>query len=169
MDAPEREYAYRPKWTTVIFITLFFTLAASVLAAKASRNQVGLDFKGLFELEAEGATVFYWGLCSLSLVFVAVGAILTYHRLSLRQRIALGPTSLIVPASRWSGDEVEIAYGHIRTLSLEKAGRQRYLFVHHPGGIHAIVEWLLPSRAAFDEICHLLVDELEANRAQRLG
>lgn len=158
----EREYPYRPRWTTVFFCAAFFTLGAVVLGAKAARNDRGLIVAGLLEFGPEGATVFYWVLAACGAGFVVLAAVLAYHRLAYRQRVALGPDGLIVPASRWSGGETEIAYRDIRGLSTARVAGQRFLYVDHPGGRYTMTASLLPSRAVFDEIRDVLAAKVRA-------
>jgi hypothetical protein len=59
---------------------------------------------------------------------------LAYHRIAFRQRLAFGPTSLIVPASRWSHAETEIPYHDMQRLSAARISGQRFLYIQHPGG-----------------------------------
>jgi hypothetical protein len=100
--------------------------------------------------------MFYWVLCACSVGFVAIAVFLAYHRLTFRQRIAFGPTALLVPASRWSSAEQQIGYRDVQTLSIDQVSGQRFLYVTHSGGQYAITASMLPSKAAFEEVCELL-------------
>src|SRR5262245_11917941 len=104
----ERQYNYRPKWAIIIFCALFFGACALVLGAKANGNERGLIINGIFELSAEGATVFYWVLAALSVGFVVISGFLAIVRLMVHQRIALSATCITIPRSRWSAEEVTV-------------------------------------------------------------
>src|SRR4051794_30558933 len=105
-----REYEYRPKWTTIVLCSVFFSVCTVVLGAKAANNERGVIINHVIELGPDGATAFYWVLTSLSGGFVLLAAFLVYHRVTFRQRLVVGPAAVTVPASRWSREEKEIAY-----------------------------------------------------------
>ncbi len=87
---------------------------------------------------------------------------MAYLRLTVTQRIALGPKALTVPASRWSADETEIAYAAIAGLSEAKLNGQRFLHIDHIGGRFTLTASLLPSKAAFDEVRDAITAEVLA-------
>ena len=157
----ERQYEYKPKWTTILLCAVFFGLCAVILGAKAQFNNRGLIINGIIELSVYGATVFYWVLCCLSVGFVLIAGVLTIHRLKHQQRIAFTPSSLIVPKSRWSQEEQSIEYRRIKSLSTSKISGQRFLYVTHAEGKHIIVASMLSSKATFDEVCELLAKKIQ--------
>jgi hypothetical protein len=161
MDIVEREYEYRPKWTMIVFCAAFFGLGAGVLGFKAASNDRGLIINRVIQLGPDGATVFFWVLTACSVGFVVVSACLAYHRLNFRQRLAFGPSALVVPVSRWSREEKEIAYQDILGLSEATISGQRFLYVTHPGGKYTITASMLPSKAAFSEVCELLAARVQ--------
>jgi hypothetical protein len=93
-----------------------------------------------------------------------MAALLVYHRAAYRQRIAFGPATVVVPVSRWSHDEKEIAYRDILELSEVTANGQRFLRVTHAGGEYRINAALLPSRAAFAEVGERLAAKVREAR-----
>lgn len=164
MDDIEREYDYKPKWTLIVLCALFFGLAAVVLGVKAASNDRGVIINGIIELDPDGATIFYWVLCVCGVGFVAISAFLAYHRLTFHQRLAFGPAAVILPRSRWSAEDKVIAYRDISALSTARIYGQRFLYVTHAGGPSTIMASMLPSKAAFDEVCELLEDKVRAAR-----
>jgi hypothetical protein len=156
MSGDDREYDYKPKWTLIVCCAIFFGLGAVVLGSKAANNDRGLIINHVIELGPDNAMIFYWTLTACGIGFVAIAALLAYHRLAYQQRLAFGPAALIVPVSRWSRAEKEIAYRDIRELSRVTVNGQRFLYVMHLGGKHTIAASMLPSREAFEEICELL-------------
>ncbi|WP_439624638.1 hypothetical protein [Gemmata sp.] len=165
MDGDVREYEYRPRWTMIVFCAAFFALCAAVLGSKAANNDRGLIINRIIELGPDGATTFYWVLTALSGGFVAMAAFLAYHRVTFQQRLVFGPAAVTVPASRWSREEKEIAYRDIVALSEATIGGQRFLHVAHPGGKYSITASMLPSKAAFAEVCELLAVRVQAAHA----
>jgi hypothetical protein len=156
----EREFEYKPRWTTILACGAFFSLCAVVLGIKAANNGGGLLINGIIELGPAGATIFYWVLTAGSVGFVAAAVLIAYHRLMYRQRLAFSQSALIGPASRWSQQEREIAYRDICELSTVTVSGQRFLYITHLGGKYTISASLLPSKAAFEEICELLAEKV---------
>lgn len=163
-ESAEREYEYRPRWTTIVFCAAFFGPCAAVLGLKAANNDRGLIINRVIELGPDGATILYWVLAALSAAFVGIAAFLAYDRLTFMRRLAFGPTALIVPASRWSQEEQEIAYRDIVALSEATISGQRFLYVTHRGGTFTVTASLLPCKAAFAEVCELLATKAQQAR-----
>jgi hypothetical protein len=169
MDDVEREYDYKPKWRVIFLCAFFFGLGAVVLAFKAANNDRGLIISGIIKLGPQAATIFYLVLTACSLGFVGLAAFLAYHRVAYRQRLAFGTAALIVPASRWSGEEKEIAYRDIEGLSTTVVSGQRFLNIHHSGGKHTITASMMPSKAAFEEVCALLAARVREAQVAETG
>jgi hypothetical protein len=164
MGNADRAYAYQPRWTLIVFCAVFFGLVAVILGVQAHGNNHGVIINRLIELSPSGATTFYWILCACSVGFVTIAAFLTCHRLIFHQRLAFGPTALLVPASRWSSAEQQIGYRDIQALSRVQVGGQRFLYVIHSDGTYMITASMLPSKAVFEEVCELLAAKVQALR-----
>jgi len=168
MGGEAREYEYRPGWTTIVFGGGFFALCAAVIGSKAAHNERGLIINRIIELGPDGATSFYWVLTALSAGFVVLATFLAYHRVTCHQRLVFGRAAMTVPASRWSREKKEIAYSDIVALSETTISGQRFLYVTHSGGKHTITASMLPSKAAFAEICEFLAAMVrEAHLAEK--
>jgi len=164
MGGVEREYAYKPRWTLIVFCAVFFGLVAVSLGAKAHGNDRGVIINRVIKLSPSGATTFYWVLCACSVGFVAIAAFLACHHLIFHQRIAFGATALLVPVSRWSSAEQQIGYWDIQALSKTQVSGQRFLSVTHSGGTYVLTASMLPSKAAFEEVCELLAAKVRELR-----
>ncbi|MGL4462829.1 MAG: hypothetical protein ACRC1K_11820 [Planctomycetia bacterium] len=164
MDGVERQYDYRPKATTIVLGAAFFSFCALILCIKAANNDRGLVVKRIVELGPDGATAFYWFLAACSGGFVALAALLAIQRLSIRQRLAFGSTAFSAPASLWSRENMEIAYRDVLALSVTTIGGQRFLYVTHRGGKSVVNASMLPSKAAFAEVCELLAAKTDEAR-----
>jgi hypothetical protein len=158
-----QEYEYKPKWTVIVLCGAFFGLGALILGAKAANTDRGVVINGIIELGPDGAAVFYWVLTGCSIAFVGIAALLVYHRVNFQQRLVFGPVAMTVPESRWSREEQEIAYRDIDSLSTVTVSGQRFLNVMHSGGKFTITASMLPSKAAFDEVCELLAEKVRAS------
>ena len=160
MGGVEREYIYQTKWTFIIVLSTLSGLATAGFGVMAARNDQGLRIDEI-ELGPTGASAFYWLMCALGAGFVVIGVLLVYHRLTFHQRIAFTPTTVVVPVSRWSREEMEILYRDILALATNKVYGQRFLYVEHVGGKYTIDGAMLPSKAAFAEIRDLLASRAE--------
>jgi hypothetical protein len=150
MTDVEREFGYHPKWHAILFVGGFFVLCAVIYAYKASGN------------DADNLRVLYWPLCGLSVLGAVLPTVSAVQRLFFRRRVAFTPTALLVPKSWWSSKETAIDYRAITGLLTSRRMGNRYLYVTHTGGKLRIAEALLPSRAAFDEVCALLTTRAPA-------
>src|SRR5207244_3870026 len=139
----ERQYEYKPRWSHILLLAGFCTLLAASVIARASPEDLGL---------------LYWIVLVVSFAGVAWSGVLAVDRLFFRRRIAFTSTSLLLPKP-WSFSEKEaIDYQAITGLDVWKVAEHGYgcLYVTHGGGRREISEAMLPSRAAFEEVCALL-------------
>src|SRR5256885_2736351 len=139
----ERKYEYKPRWSHVLLVGGFCTLLAASTIAHASPENLG---------------VLYWIVSVVSFAGVAWSGVLAVDRLFFRRRVAFTSTSLLLPKP-WSFSEEEaIDYQAITGLDVWKVAERGYgcLYVTHGGGRREISEAMLPSRAAFEEVCALL-------------
>lgn len=143
----DREYDYRPKWGAIILCALFPGICALVLGANANGN------------------VFYWVMAALSIGFVVAAGFLAIMRLMVRQRIALSQSSITVPRSRWSNEELVIPFCEIVELIPSEFSRVRFLNILYNGGIFTLNASLLPRKDDFDEICAAVSQSMEVARS----
>ena len=146
----ERQYAYRPRWSHILLLAGFCTLLAASTIAHAS---------------PEDLPVMYWIVLVVSFAGVAWSGVLAVDRLFFRRRVAFTSTSLLLPKP-WSFSEEEaIDYQAITGLDVWKVAEHGYgcLYVTHGGGRREISEAMLPSRAAFEEVCALLTARVRAS------
>jgi hypothetical protein len=153
----ERQYPYKPKWRAILLIGGYFTLGAVACGYKIAHPW------------PENVPVLYW----IALVSGLVGAVLpgvaAVERLWRRRRVAFTSTALLLPKPGWSSEEEAIDYRMITGLRVSKSrgGGPQYLYVMHRGGRRRIAEAWLPSRAAFEAVCQLLI--ARAQMSEQLG
>jgi hypothetical protein len=159
----EREYEYKPSWSVIIFVAVFFSSGAVFLYLKTVKSDRGLIIEGIIPLGPTGATLFFGALTLLSVGFVLLAAFLAYMRIVHRQRIAFTSDALIVPAPMGRG-EMAIPYRSISGLSMIEVNWQRILYVSHTGGQASITASMLPSMAIFKEVCALIAAKVQESR-----
>lgn len=95
------------------------------------------------------AAVASWG-------FVAVAVVLAMWRVTTKQRIVVGPRTMLVPSGRWSNEEATIELATITTLSLRHVSGQDFLSIDHTGGTFTLNRAMLPRNADFAVIYEYL-------------
>lgn len=160
----EREYTYRPGWMMILLGGGFFTACALFIGIKACGNQEGLVINGILQLGPNGATIFYWILCGLSIGFVAIAGMLIFHRLACDQRIAFTSNAILLPASPWSKEETTIPFNEIVKLASAEVSGQRFLYLYRNNNTKfTITGSLLPSKQSFDEIHTFLETKIQSS------
>jgi len=159
-----RQYPYRPRLTTIVFGGLFTGVGTLVLANRASRNDRGLVLNGLLEFSPESATVFYWVLTALFAAFLLIFLALAFVRITVPGRLLFGPTSMVLPTSRWTAGEMEIPYRQIESISETNVAGQHFLYVTYLGRKYAILESMLPSKRDFHEVIVVLRERAASAR-----
>jgi hypothetical protein len=155
MTDVEREYDYHSKWPALLLTAGHWALCAAV-AGYTAANRWPVDWPAL-----------YWAVCAASAALLARAGLRIAARLSFRHRVAFTKTCLLVPRSSWSPDEMAIAYRAITGLSLTTSAVSgtRRLQVMHAGGRYTIAAPLLPTQAAFAEVCEGLTARARADHA----
>lgn len=151
----EREFEYNPPLKALFLAAGFFGLCA-VIAAYAAFYGAG-NKSGFMKII--GNPVVMWIVFAISVGFVLMAVIVAIRMLKVKQRIALTPSSIIVPKSRWSNEEQIINYKDIETIVPEEAVGQHLLNVFHSGGKYTIAASMLPSKKIYDELSDLLFEK----------
>ena len=146
----ERQYEYKLRWSHVLLVGGFSIFLAASLIARASPEDLGL---------------LYWIVLVVSFAGVAWSGVLAVDRLFFRRRVAFTSTSLLLPKPWSFWQEEAIDYQAITGLDVSKVAEHgpRCLYLTHGGGRREIPEAMLPSRAAFEEVCALLTARVRAS------
>jgi tryptophan-rich sensory protein len=153
----QREYEYKPRWRTIALGIALFGFATYDSWNRAETNFRGLTIDWIIKLNPHQATIFYYCLFAVCLIFVLLGILLIIKRLFYRQRIAFTASGILVPKLAWSKEELHIPYASIASLQITRMrSRQIFLTVMYPGGKQRIIASALPSQKAFDEVQALL-------------
>ena len=169
MGKEVREYEWQPGWLIIIFGGMFFALCTYVIAFKSAPSPCDDWLCDLFSKFSEnGAVIYHWFLGAVSFAITIAVASLAYHRLNFQQRLAFRSEALVVPVSRWSHEEIGIAYRDIVELSHFEYKGNRSFIIKHKGGRFTISEAWLSSRAVFNEVCELLNDHVQEVKRTKL-
>lgn len=160
MSVIEREYLYRPRWWSLLFGIVLFSLSGITLAHLALTDNRKLIIDYFIELSPTGAAIFYWVLSGLSFVLVIFSATFGLHRVLHPRTITLTADWISAPKRGAYGKDVIVKYGTIQDLSIITFKRQQYLQLTHPDGKLSVMASLLPSREAFGEICELVAERV---------
>jgi hypothetical protein len=174
MDDIDREYKYQPKWWTILYHAGVYTMGAVICGYTAWQGRL---------------PVFYWVVCVLCIVLVAHDGEIALSRLMVSHRVALTRNGLILPKSgRWSSEEMVISYDDITglfissdelapklfrepidlqvttQLPMRKLKGARFLYVEYIDGERRIAAIGLPSHAAFEDFCGLLMSRVRVSQ-----
>jgi hypothetical protein len=151
-----REFPYRPGWVLLILCLVMFGTGSIVLSKVAIENDRGVIINGLIRLGPDGATVFYWSLAALSILFSALGVLLFYVRLTTFAQIVVTVEGIYVPKRPLLTKVEFIAFPRIVALSERRMSRQRFLYLYHDGGKCSVVASMLPTKNDLDALIGLI-------------
>lgn len=154
-------FAYKPKTLTMILAGGFFLLCAVALFYRAASNDRGLVLNGIITMDQAGATTFYFVLASLSAVMSVGGIVGFVQSLKGAGFVVLDDAGVGFPGNLGQ-KPVRIAYDAIKRIELGGAYRQRWLYIFHTGGRHAIMSSMLANAAQLDEIEALLAQRIRS-------
>ena len=155
MDLPMRtlSHPYRPKPWTMALAGAFFGAIAITMGREALLNERGLVISGLIHLGPGGATVFYWGIAAVAAAFVVVAVPAFVMGLVSTRRLTLDAAELSVPGSVFARAPTVVRLADIRSVSMSVIQKRRFFEIVHTQGKLTLSESLLPSPAAFEELC----------------
>jgi hypothetical protein len=162
MTNVEIEFTYKPKPLIMLLCLLMFGTCAALFGLFAVSNNSGLIINGVIELSPFGATIFYWCFFTGSVCLALLGFIGLFRSFTSKQRIAFTASSLIVPRSNWSTEEMTIPYRDITALTLSRVGGQRSLNIYFADKKKGLSASWLPTKKAFNEVCELLAVKIKA-------
>ena len=125
----KRTFAYRTRWSVIVWPTSFFLVCALVLSG------------GAHWLAAAAA----WG-------FVGIGVVLALSRVVRPQHIVLEEDAIVVPRARFSNERQHIPLSSLVNVTLTEAAGQRMLVLEHDEGRFTLKRAMLPSDDDFDVI-----------------
>ena len=162
MDS-ELKYLYRQKWSSIIFIVVFFGFCTPALFYKAQDNDRGLIINGLIELSTKNASIFYWIICAFSFVLFLFGLISVYFRVKEKKYLVISDFELIIPPVGFNRREYRILLDKINSIQEIKISGQIMLKISSEGKSRTIVKKLLENKTQYEEVKKNLKENLNEN------
>jgi len=151
----------------MLFCCLFFGACAAVLSHKASTNTRGLILNGIFEFSPSSASVFYWVLAALSVLFVVAGGLTILTTLVHGvPDVVLAADSISFPVGFPIKRPFSLPYSQITGLSRSEVSGQRFLMLHTATKKHHIVLNWLGSKVAEESLPQELAQRLTEGTSQ---
>jgi hypothetical protein len=151
------EYPYQVRWPTILLGLFSVVVLTGAFAYIAVTNDRGLIVGHVLDFSTRSATLLYAFFCLLGAATTALCCRITYLRFTTTQRLVLTELALQMPRARWSSALTTMNYAHIKSVKLRELNAKRYLDVRGDDGeTCSIASAMLPSDAAFAEICQLL-------------
>ncbi len=147
---------YKPNKFMFLLVVAFFGACAGIMGNVAITNDKGLILNRVFEFSPQGATIFYWVITGLSLVFVLVGLLALAKSVTTKREIVISETSLTSPKSIYSKIDVTVNFSDITNVTLQTIQKTKILNIEYLGGKLSIPNSMLPNKQAFEELVSLL-------------
>ncbi|MEQ1780795.1 MAG: hypothetical protein ABMA14_05510 [Hyphomonadaceae bacterium] len=157
----ETRFAYKPKTHVMLLAAVFFLVASVVLIYAGATNDRGLILNHIIEMDEASATTFYYVLAGLSAAMTAGGVFGFVMSLRGAKFVVLDDASVEFPGNLGQ-KQVRIPYGAITGLQPGGAHRQRWVYILHAGGRHAIMGSMLANPAQLDEIASLIAARIRS-------
>ena len=145
----EQVYPYRAKPMTLVWGALFFGALGVFMLHEASANGRGLLIDRVIRLDPGEATIFYYAIAAVGLLFVPVAISSLYISLTKKTVLILGPSSITVPLAIRRQERTN-AYTDIKSIQHQKVRSQEFLkIMPRAGKAISIAASLLPSKSVF--------------------
>jgi hypothetical protein len=135
------EYPYNPRWTSLLWIPLFFGLCGAVSLHMAFRQRSLLADQ-----------LFFGSLGALAFLFVIASGVLVARRFFAPKVLRLEEEALVLPHGLFQKHSIRIAYAEIENLTQLDVYGTQFLEMIYRGRKYSITTALLPSAASFEEI-----------------
>lgn len=139
-------YTYRASAWKLALAALFFAGCAVIMAKAAIGNDRGLVINGIIHLDPGSATVFYWVIFAISLLFVAGGMLGVVRALGPAQEVTLDRVALSAPRTGLRSELVRVPVASITGVETMRMRSQEFLIVRHREGKLTISGGMLPHK-----------------------
>jgi hypothetical protein len=162
------EYAYKARPALMLGVIAFFGACAAFMIHAALTNDRGLIIKNLFlKFSPEGATIFYWCVATVSVIFVLLAIAAVISGLANPTSVCLTSTELHAPKNGFSKKRLSIPLHSVQSVQIQTVQKQRFMTIYHSAGKLSIAQSLMPSAAAFDELHQTLLTKLAVGVANK--
>lgn len=154
----EKTFPYRVKVLPLVGGAALLGSFAFYCLWCAQNNHRGLIINHIITLSPQSATYFFWALFLVCLAMSGVVFLVVFFALTREQNVILGPTALVALKNVITMAYVQVPYGDIQSIKIMTMNKHRFVAITHRKGKLNIIESMLPSKLAFEEICRLLVE-----------
>jgi hypothetical protein len=159
----EVRFTYKTKTALTIFIIFVLALISFIFVQVALDNDAGLGYRSI-ELSVNGATIFYWFISGLFLIFTLFWLKGFLMGRSKNREIILDETSISSPKSGLSKKIVKVKYSDITGVSVGDQSGHVMLNIFHSGNTLIIPKAMLPDEKSFNELIDLIKERVEMNK-----
>jgi hypothetical protein len=162
----EISYPYGFRLKRWIYYLLLMGAMGAWSLGRALARPYPIDFIGI-DLPASRAVALWWTFAVVSILAFGAIAYLVLFSLLFKNAVTLQEDGLTMPKVILSRSQIGISYASIERLDVTTRhtprGQIRTLRVHHHQGWTLILEEMLPSPQAFDEVCARLHSQSKAS------
>ena len=158
------KYVYKPKIVNMTLGLLLFGVGSVFAYRHAMANDRGVIINHMITLDTDQATLFYWGLFAVSVLFALGAAAGVVKGMISTQTLTMDDTTLRLPRAGLRSDMVTVAYRDITNMTMLQIRSERFLTVEYKGGKVNISRSMLPGDAIFEKVCNALAERVHAAR-----
>ena len=151
---------YKPNKIVFLLAIGFFGACAGVMGYAANTNSKGLVISRIIEFSTQGATVFYWVIAGLALIFVLLGIYALARSATTQREIVISENSLKSPKNGFSKIDVTVNLSDVSSINIQTIQKTRILNIEYPDGTLSIPDSMLPSKQAFEELVSHVQDRV---------
>jgi hypothetical protein len=151
------EYPYHAKPWVMIAGVLFFGACSVGMGYAAVTNDRELILNGIITFSVTGATLFYWCIAAVAVLFVVAALYAVITGLNRLMMVRLTTAELSSPKSGFSKTPTLIPLQDIQEINLQSVQGQRFIRIISRLGKLDIAQSMLPDAASFEELYRELV------------
>jgi hypothetical protein len=156
-----RKFPYNASYIEMGLCAAIASAAAYCLAQEAMTNDRGLTIDIIINLDAAGATNFYWILCACC----AIGASFAVASMLMRsfrpKELAIDELGLTLPSGFMLVKTTRVNFNEITNLTETKIRRETFLYLHTASAKFTIMASLLPSKDDYEDIKQFLITKFK--------
>jgi hypothetical protein len=157
MSGAHLEYPYKANVWMMLAGIAFFGACTAMMVYAALTNDRGLILNGIITFSMDGATVFYWCVAAVCVLFVLFATFALVSGVANPMSIQLTPTELSAPRNGFSRKRTAIPLNDIVDVGVLTVQRQRFMNVYHRAGKLSVAQSMLPNPEAFEKLHAALV------------
>jgi Na+-transporting methylmalonyl-CoA/oxaloacetate decarboxylase gamma subunit len=147
---------YRPKIIIFLLGIVLFGYGSVHMVSLAATNERGLILNRIIELSPQGATIFYWVISVVGIVFSALAILAILISIFSKREIVITDNEITSPKSAVSRKDITVKFSDIEEIKLQSIQSTKILTIKHASGKLSISSSMLPSTTHFEKLVLLL-------------